>query len=191
MGNSKIIFGGETLIDLTADSVEEKYLLRGKTAHNKKGEIITGECDYNADTRDATATASMILDGETAYVNGVKIKGEMPNRGAVKGTIADINAAFDVESGFHDGGGKVTIDATEKGKITPSNIRSGISILGVVGEMTGEEAITSQEKTVKPKREPQTITPDKDIDYLTQVYVEGIPYIVSDNEQGGKTITIG
>lgn len=42
MGNSKIIFYGETLIDLTGDTVEAAKLLKGVTAHDKKGEKITG-----------------------------------------------------------------------------------------------------------------------------------------------------
>nr|DAG78057.1 MAG TPA: tail protein [Caudoviricetes sp.] len=42
MGNSKIIYYGETLIDLTGDTVEAAKLLKGVTAHDKKGEKITG-----------------------------------------------------------------------------------------------------------------------------------------------------
>nr|DAP91762.1 MAG TPA: tail protein [Caudoviricetes sp.] len=42
MGNSKIIYYGETLIDLTGDTVEAAKLLKGITAHDKKGEKITG-----------------------------------------------------------------------------------------------------------------------------------------------------
>ena len=42
MGNSKIVYYGETLIDLTGDTVEPAKLLKGITAHDKKGEKITG-----------------------------------------------------------------------------------------------------------------------------------------------------
>lgn len=42
MGNSKIVYYGETLIDLTGDTVEAAKLLMGVTAHDKKGEKITG-----------------------------------------------------------------------------------------------------------------------------------------------------
>lgn len=42
MGNSKIVYYGETLIDLTGDTVEATKLLKGVTAHNKKGDKITG-----------------------------------------------------------------------------------------------------------------------------------------------------
>lgn len=42
MANSKVIFYGETLIDLTQDTVEADALLAGYTAHDKNGETITG-----------------------------------------------------------------------------------------------------------------------------------------------------
>lgn len=42
MGNSKIVYYGETLIDLTGDTVEPAKLLKGVTAHDKCGTLITG-----------------------------------------------------------------------------------------------------------------------------------------------------
>ena len=42
MGNSKIVYYGETLMDLTGDTVEAGKLLKGITAHDKAGEKITG-----------------------------------------------------------------------------------------------------------------------------------------------------
>ena len=42
MGNSKIVYYGETLIDLTGDTVEAAKLLKGVTAHDKAGDPITG-----------------------------------------------------------------------------------------------------------------------------------------------------
>lgn len=42
MGRSKIVFAGDTLLDLTADTVTPETLLKGTTAHNAAGELITG-----------------------------------------------------------------------------------------------------------------------------------------------------
>lgn len=47
MANSKVIFYGETLIDLTQDTVEADALLAGYTAHDKNGEPITGTLALN------------------------------------------------------------------------------------------------------------------------------------------------
>lgn len=88
MAYSKIIYGGNVLIDLTGDTVAADKLLAGITAHGKDGEEITGTCAYDAATGDATAAEGEILLGKTAYVKGAKKAGTMPNRGAVTGTIA-------------------------------------------------------------------------------------------------------
>lgn len=191
MANSKIIFGGEVLIDLTGDTVEAGKLLKGITAHGKDGEPVVGTCTFDADTKDATATAAEILLGKTAYVNGAKRTGTMPNNGAVSGSINTKDGTYTVPQGYHDGSGSVAIDSTERAKLIPGNIREGITILGVEGTMSGTEDAKPQQKTVTPKKEQQTVLPDEGYNYLSQVIVEAIPYQVSDNPAGGKTVTIG
>lgn len=42
MGVNKVEFGGEALVDLTSDTVNEQSLLSGYTAHNRAGELIEG-----------------------------------------------------------------------------------------------------------------------------------------------------
>lgn len=41
---SKVVYGGKTLIDLTADTVTADKLLSTYTAHDKTGATITGTC---------------------------------------------------------------------------------------------------------------------------------------------------
>ena len=81
--NSKIVYFGETLMDLTEDTIDAASLLSGKTAHDKTGAPITGTCTYDSDTTDATAVAAEILIGKTAYVNKKKVVGTMANKGKV------------------------------------------------------------------------------------------------------------
>lgn len=189
--NSKVIFNGEVLIDLTADTVTAASLLKGITAHGKDGAPITGTCDWDAATGDATAAAAEILTGKTAYVKGKKVTGTMPNRGAVSGKISTKAGAYTVPQGYHDGSGKVTIDSTEQAKLIPTNIREGVTVLGVEGTMSGSEDMKPQSKSVTPKASAQTVLPDEDYNCLSQVEVAAIPYAVSDNTSGGKTVTIG
>ena len=191
MGVSKVIYGGQTLIDLTADTVTKDKLLKGYIAHGANGEKITGTCTFDADTQDATATDAEILSGKTAYNKGNKITGAMKNNGAVAGKITTKNGAYTIPQGYHDGSGKVQIDAEEQAKLIPANIREDVTILGVVGTMSSKEGEKAQEKTVTPKTTEQIIVPDSGYTCLSSVKVNAIPYIESDNSAGGKTVTIG
>jgi hypothetical protein len=191
MATSKVIYGGRTLIDLTADTIEADKLLKGYKAHGADGEVIEGACEFDANTQDATATAAEILSGKTAYNKGNKITGSMKNNGAVSGKISTKTGAYTVPQGYHDGSGKVQIDATEQAKITPANIREGVTILGVAGSMSPNEGEKAQEKTVTPSTTEQTVVPDSGYTCLSSVKVAAIPYVESDNSAGGITVTIG
>ena len=187
---NKVIYGGQTLIDLTGDTVTASDILTGKKAHDKSGAQITGTCSYDADTSDANATAAEILATKTAYVAGSKITGSMPNRGAVTGTISTKTQQYTIQNGYHDGSGKVSISSTEQAKIIAGNIRQGVTILGVEGTMSGSEDVHAQTKTVTPATTAQTVTPDTGYNYMTQVTVNAIPYVETDNASGGITVTI-
>jgi hypothetical protein len=193
MAINKVIYGGTTLIDLTSDTATADKVLTGYTFHDKSGAVVDGACEFDADTSDATAGAAEILATKTAYVNGVKVTGTMPNRGAVTGTITTKAGQYTIPQGYHDGSGKVGISSTEQAKIVATNIRQGVTILGVEGSMSGQEDVKAQSKTVTPSKTAQTVTPDtaQGYNYLSQVTVNAIPYVETDNVAGGKTATIG
>lgn len=191
MGISKVVYGGQTLIDLTGDTVTEDKLLKDVTAHGKDGEVVTGTCEFDVNSQDATVAIAEILTGKTAYARGSKLTGTMKNNGAINGIIDQLDGEYTIPQGYHDGSGVVKIDSTEQAKLIPKNIRDGITILGVVGSMDDLEGVKAQTKTVTPTTETQTILPDETYTHLSQVTVNAIPYAENDNSAGGKTVTIG
>ena len=132
---NKVIYGGNTLIDLTADDVTKASVLSGIKFHLPSGEATTGTCAYDADTSDANAVAAEILLNKTAYVNGTKLTGSMPNRGAVTGSITTVAGEYTIPQGYHDGSGTV----------------SGVS---------GGGNYSLQAKSVTPTKAQQSIAPD-------------------------------
>lgn len=187
---NKVVYDGEVLIDLTADTVTPDKLAKGITAHDKSGATITGTSTKDSDTTDDTAAVAEILKGKTAHARGVQLVGTMPNNGAVTGTISTKAGSYTIPQGYHDGSGKVAISTTEQNKIVAGNIKSGVSILGVTGTYSGA-SIKAQTKTVTPTFSAQTVQPDSGYDYLSAVTVEKIPYVEAENAAGGITVTIG
>lgn len=193
MANSKIIYYGQVLMDLTADTIKADKLLKGYTAHGADGEVITGTCEYDANTQDATAADSEILSGKKAVVKGSMITGAMPNNGAVGLKITSKTQKATITRGYHDGSGTAEIDSTEQAKLIPSNIRSGVTILGVAGEMSGSEGVVAQTIEVTSSNERQEILPDtsKGYTHIASVVILPVPYNTSVNSAGGITVTIG
>ena len=49
----------------------------------------------------------------------------------------------------------------------------------------------TQSKTITPSSSAQDILPDSGYKYLSQITVNAIPYVESENSAGGTTVTIG
>lgn len=102
-----------------------------KPENIKKGvEIfnVIGNYEDGLDTSDATAVASQILLGQTAYVNDVKITGTMPYQGSKIITPSSAPQIF--PSGYYS-----DLQITTDSNLIPENIKSGITIFDVEGTM--------------------------------------------------------
>ena len=190
---SKVVYGNETLIDLTDDTVVAAALLSGYTAHGADGAPITGSCQYDADTKDATANANDILSGKTAYKNGAKITGSMTNVGKQTSVLADKSTPVSITAGYHDGSGTVALDSTSAAALIADNVRQGITILGVTGTMSGSEDVKATSLSATPYTAAATYLPSDlgDYNYFSQVTVNAIAYSTASNPGGGITATIG
>ena len=188
---NKVIIGSEVKLDLTQDDITPDKLAAGIKAHDKSGAPIVGTSTFDADTSDANAVAAELLKDKTAYVNGVKVTGTMPNNGAKTLDIINKSTPVTIPMGFHDGSGKAQIAADEQAKLIPKNIREGITVLGVTGTMSGSEGMQPQAKNVTPTFAQQEVLPDEGYNCLSSVTVAAIPVTYTDNEQGGQTLKVG
>lgn len=82
-----------------------------------------------------TASASEIVSGKTAVLNGDLTTGTMVDRGSGSQTITTLNESVNIDAGYYDGTGSVSIDSSERAKIIGDNIREGVVILGVTGTL--------------------------------------------------------
>lgn len=98
------------------------------------------------DTAGATASGSDILMGKTAFGSSGSISGSMANNGSTSGTISTKAGTVTIPEGYTSGG-TVKISDTEQAKVVASNIRSGVTLLGVVGSLT--LPTISQDSTTK------------------------------------------
>ena len=190
---NKVIYGGQTLIDLTNDTVAANKVLNGYTFHAPDGTIQPGTCDFDVDSSGASANQAEVLATMTCAKGGQILTGTMPNIGAQNSYITTKAQEISLSQGYHDGSGKVSIDLTEQAKIIAGNIKDGVVILGVTGTYTGAENIHATSCSVTPGLTQQTILPTDlgEYNYISQVVVAAIPYTQVENTAGGLTVTIG
>ena len=190
---SKVVYGNTTLIDLTGDTVVTGALLSGYTAHGADGAPITGNCTYDADTKDATATTDDILYGKTAYKNGSKLTGSMPNVGQQTSYLVSRDSGVSINVGYHDGSGTIALSTSDRTALVSDNVREGVTILGIVGNMSGSEDVKATALSATPYTTSKVYHPNDlgDYNYFSQVTVDAIAYATTSNIGGGITATIG
>lgn len=109
--------GSKILITENYDKIAEEIgltpeqIVEGNTVLNIKGSGKTG-----IDTSDATVEPSQILVGQTAYANGQKIEGTMPNNGALSFSPSDEEQ--DIPTGYVEG---AKVEATDITKLNEYN----------------------------------------------------------------------
>ena len=163
------------------------------------------------DTSDATATASDIAEGVTAYVNGEKITGtiqkastvynlglpevqaEKVNDTRIRLEMATLSGPIIVGRGVTV---RVGIDSDEIGNVlgdaTPEDVASGKTFSAGGGfTMVGTATASTpslQEKSVTPSAAEQTVTPDSGYDGLSRVTVDEDANLVAGNIKSGVSI---
>lgn len=98
------------------------------------------------DTATGDIAPADVLTGKTGFGASGAVAGSMPENGSTGGTISTKAGTVVIPAG-HTSGGTVAISSTEQSKIVGSNIKSGVSILGVEGTLS--LPTISQDSTTK------------------------------------------
>lgn len=129
-------------VDLSKVATAIRQKTGGANLISFPDEYISG-IESLTNTNDATATDLDVLANKTAYANGQKLYGSLPNKGEANIELTDLTTKT-VERGYYSGGTAKIADA-ESAKIIPENIKSGVTVLGVEGTLeSGSSASYSE-----------------------------------------------
>lgn len=115
MAINKVIYGGETVVDLTADTVSANKMLSGTTAHDKSGQKITGAIPTQAARTITPGTADQTIASGRYLAGAQTIKGDA---NLVPENIASGVSIFGVEGTLEAGSGG---ESSDSGAITITN----------------------------------------------------------------------
>lgn len=216
MGNSKIVYYGETLIDLTGDTVEAAKLLKGVTAHDKKGEKITGTLsDVTQATPAITVDAAGKITASATQAAGVVAAGtksatkQLPVQAAktvtpsasaqtavAKGVfttgIITVAAVYAVIGVTYPSGSTVTCTNGSKTLKAKDTTGKAMFIIPTKGTWTVKAVKGSQSKSVAVKitTEGQVATVELAYDYIIFSNETGLNSVYSDGG-GGASVRVG
>lgn len=117
MGVSKVVYGENTLVDLTADTVTAETLVEGATAHDAAGNAVTGTNPYAKEETDNTVNEQEQLIEEIVTALAERCVVTEPLLQAKTVTPSKTEQTVTADTGY-DGLSSVTVEAAQSGEGT-------------------------------------------------------------------------
>lgn len=161
---------------------------------NEISSIKTATSSGGTDTSDATVNASDVLSGKIAYGAIGRIVGSMKNNGSQTIDVSRVDTSYTISKGYHDGSGRVQISYAEVSKLVSSNIKRGVTILGVTGSYQGSASSSGIQvktgTTASTSISTGLSSIDKFIMYSNTISSEGLVDVIYDSSKSSVTLTV-
>ena len=128
MAINKVVYGNNTLVDLTGDTVEANNLLEGETAHDKSGNPVTGTAKQGHIVQDNNGTD--LTQRGTIQFKGVTVTDDATNGKTVVEATKTTVGLGNVPNVTTDNQTPTVTEAS-----TRSNIASGDNLKTIIGKI--------------------------------------------------------